>query len=305
MRAWLVALTVFAGVALIGVGQTSASGKKLSARNANLTLAVQGAQLMPVGDPTTYRILVANKGAKTARGIELHVTIPQGAHLVGSNARCRGTTELTCALPPLELAKFRYVRLTLIARDVGLGVLQAFVHTNQWESEYGDNADSLPVAYQRWPASADVSVSAAPEINPPEGWQPPPPSSKGFTVTITNPGPGDAVRVLVHYAFKGLFLNGWHSPGGSPDPIWPGVLQPSTTCGWEPLGMDRRPLPGLDKWDYCILVVNAGETRTYEIWMTQASTFGIPGPAGHDWSVKVDPLTPDPNPSNNFATAVF
>jgi hypothetical protein len=286
------------GVTLIGAAQSPATTAKASPQSVDLEAVVYGPQLMPIGVNTTYRILVANRGPKTARGVQLLIWLPKGAYLLHAKGHCRRYDDLlTCRIGSLGLARFKWVRLEFIARDVGLGALRVHVVAKGLEPKIADNFDVFPIAYHPEPASADIGVSISPAA-PPDWFHPadPIPGAKAFTVSITNHGPGESVRVLVHYAIEGLSPIAWSAPpavGVSP------LLMRSSTCNWATLAGETEPPSGPydSALNYCIFTVSAGETQTYD--------FYAQGTPGSVWSVQADPVTPDPDSSNNFVSATF
>ena len=109
---------------------------------------------------------------------------------------------------------------------------------------------------------------------------------------MTNNGPGASVRVLLHYAIKGLLFRASSGYASVPQ------LRQTATCNWASLGKEPEPpRVSADALNLCILVVEPGESNTVKLFMT--------GPDGNAWSVHVDPLTPDPNPSNNSVQTTF
>ena len=114
-------------------------------------------------------------------------------------------------------------------------------------------------------------------------------------MTVSNRGPGTALRVLVHYDIpKGLRV-GWGFPAQFPDGDPHGTAVGTTTCGWAPLGPDQNPEDGEffhGTYDFCILSLEPGQSATFPVELA---------PPGGRWSARVDPLTPDIFPTNNAA----
>lgn len=289
-------MLVVTAVMLVGATQSPAGTTRATV---DLEATVNGPQLMPLGVNTTYKILVANRGPNTARGVHLLVWLPKDAYLIHAQGHCRRLDDqLDCRIGSLGLAKFKWIPLEFIARDVGVAALRVHVVAKGLEPNIDDNFDTFRIAYQPDPAKADIGVSITPS-GIPEWFQPdhPIPDARGFTVTVTNRGPGDAVRVLLHYGIEGLSPIAWSGPPVYPN-SWP--LEPwSTTCNWATLGGEVEPPPTIygAAMNFCIFRLSGGETQTYEVY-----TRGTPGGA---WSVQADPITPDPNPSDNTAQATF
>jgi hypothetical protein len=285
------ATTAAVAIALIVVAGQTASADAYRPTG-SLHVSLTGPTFMGVGTTTTYRLLVTNTGPRS-RGTGAFLDLPPGVELVRSTkGRCHQRGQLVaCHLGSLQLAHFKYTLVTLRPTKPGVGTI--LMSASSLRREVRPTSSSLPVVLQSSPASADVSVAVSPGAPPEEH-----PSGYGFNIQITNSGPGDALRILVRYSFAHLLFAGLGFPAeGLNDDAFIGPRGTiSKTCGWEPLGLDGNatdaPING--SFSFCIPGLALHETKTLYL--------GLDGPSGAAWSAEAEPITPDPDETNNITS---
>jgi hypothetical protein len=156
-----------------------------------------------------------------------------------------------------------------------------------------DNIATTLVALQPSPALADVSV----RINPYPGTPPTlgPGNEPYAQVTVTNRGPGQALRVMVEYRLppEGRFKVS--IPARREVAMWGSRVRRRhrTRRLTNPFVLIPGP-PGAPM-EFCIPRLMPGESRSFAV--------SVVVPAGSMWTASAKAATPDPDPKNNFAVA--
>jgi uncharacterized repeat protein (TIGR01451 family) len=152
---------------------------------------------MAVGTTAQLTISVANAGrTRRARNLVVSVGLPKGLEFVSSSTgRCRrAASGVVCSFGKLSARSTASEVLSLsVVAASGLHTVTVLAGSNSSDSEPSDNVVRLRVAIQAAPALADLTVSAVAAPGPVVL-----PNPVRYAITVTNRGPGEALRVLVH-----------------------------------------------------------------------------------------------------------
>jgi len=243
-----------------------------------------------VGPVATYRLLITNKGPNKATGVGVDFIVPDGMTVVPSRQCSAVGIFGSCKLGSLGFARGKVLPLTLRAPDGAFALVRFSVYGNRPDPDPSSDLIDQVISIERPPALADLSVSIQRTERPyPEAVTP------HYAVTITNNGPGDALRTIVRYDLKqGIYFAG----GNIGDTLTCGTsgVSDSSWAQVDSLGF----LVGLDKprsFQYCVPRIAAGTSRTFDIGLG-AILYWVDKPP---WTVNVDSLTPDPSSGNNVA----
>jgi uncharacterized repeat protein (TIGR01451 family) len=196
------------------VSSTKKKRRPVLAR-ADLQVALSGRELIPVGDePILYDVYLTNRGPGKARAVRATVTLPAGLEFrFSTTGRCQGRgSTVTCATPSIRPCPYatrssrrfappppphptcpQFDQIALRPTGQGLGTISASARTLlSLDLNPRNNEFSMPVTLQRPPLLTDVAVSVAGTPSTLELGQELP-----YEVTVTNNGPGDAMRVAI------------------------------------------------------------------------------------------------------------
>ncbi|HEX9416805.1 MAG TPA: hypothetical protein VF895_08895 [Gaiellaceae bacterium] len=243
-------------------------------RGANVAVNLIGPDLI-VGGRASYRLLVTNTGSRKATEVTAFLSLPPGVELAPSaNQLCRATSAgARCSLGGLSPGHYKNTPLTLSATNDVIGHVMVSVLARQLDPDLSNNLIVLPMMAQAGPALADIAVAMGPgdHYGLPMG-----------QVTITNRGPGPAIRVLVDYRLPlGATIKG-------------GSTTTSTNCSTEL--RDDNPMYTMSsstEFQFCIARIEPNESEKFLI--------GLVLPDSASWSAVATPATPDPDLSNNTA----
>lgn len=154
------------------------------------------------GDIIEYTIEVSNSSTATpATDVTVTDTLPSEITLISADARCTGTTTITCSIGTLNSGESTslVIQAQINAGASGSIVNAANVTSSQPEAYTSNNRDIAPLAVASGPI-ADTAVSITADINGQ-------PYNSGdlvkegdivrFNVTLTNNGPFDATNLAI------------------------------------------------------------------------------------------------------------
>jgi hypothetical protein len=157
-----------------------------------LRVEVAGPQAVTAGKPATYVVQVANESATAADEVTLRLALPGHVRLTGSQPSqgeaalqpsADGNTRLIWSLPqiaPRSQQQMRFAVVTMEGEAFDLGV--------EWTCKPATVRAAIVVKQPK----LELSLAGPADMTFGE--------EKTFTLTVSNPGNGDAERVVVHVA---------------------------------------------------------------------------------------------------------
>jgi uncharacterized repeat protein (TIGR01451 family) len=266
-------------------------------RYVDLRLSLTGStEFLTVGNGVAYfTVAVENRGPDAAPGVTVPVTLPRGLRFVESlGTRCRGTAPgVLCRFGRLTAPRRPGRRLaapppppahapwgageTFAVRAVapGVGNVEALAWSTRREANQADNRASAPIVLHPGPPLADVGVTVHPSASRVEVGK-----ELHFRITITNHGPGEAMRVIARLV--------------RPESVWP-----SSFSGPSPYD-DRCPGDVTFAFTHACLLSLAPGT-SFEIMIGVRPRPSAVG--SNELRVDLSSPTPDPNAANNAGSA--
>jgi hypothetical protein len=283
-------------VASVGAQSGAARGKphhRARLQLTNLSVSFDGPQFVPVGGQSAYRLTVRNAGPNRATGASVYVSVPAAPLTLVpvASAGCKGGPRWAiCKVGVVRPGHARSVSVTFAAAAPDIVQPQAVVLAKQIDLDIADNIATTTVALQPSPALADVSVRISPYPGVPSTTVP---GGEPYTqVTVTNGGPGQALRTVVQFTLPegGRFKEYSYGPTAecAHGFAWD---QPDDLSGL-PVGSPKVMMGSLR---FCIPRLMPGESRSY--------VESVALPPNSTWIASAKAATPDPDPKNNFAVA--
>lgn len=284
------------GLLVAAVAASSAGSGPRGPRYVDLKVTLTGStELLTVGNGVArFTVAVENRGPDAAPGVTVPVALPLGLRFVRSvGTRCRGRAPgVVCRFGRLETPRRRSRGLsgpprpahtpwaateTFEVRAVapGVGSVDALALSARREANQADNRVSVPIVLHPGPPLAELGVRIEPSASRVEVGK-----EVRYRVTVTNDGPGEAMKVDLRYP--------------PPD----GLQFSSLRAAGFPFQFCTAHFMPVES-EACILSIPPGGQLELTIGFRPRPV--AVGEAA--FAVELASPTPDPNPENNRASA--
>lgn len=116
--------------------------------SANLSVVLNGANDIVLGNPYFYTLSVANTGPSNATNVSVNINLPDGADFLSADQSCQAVGKLvTCRVSQLNVGTVASFRLNLVWNAISDGTsLSISANSDLADSDSSDNAKTFTVA---------------------------------------------------------------------------------------------------------------------------------------------------------------